>query len=100
MVKKFIMDNNECISKLIDLPSSDQQYQVHEMIDLPLDSLEYSILNQSNVIVEGSTDKDEIRERKPKFVITRGCPIRYFDRMDLEHEVSDIEEEIAPVHAP
>ena len=100
MDERFVIGNNECIGKLTDLLSFDQQYQVHEMTNLPLDSLEFNILNQSNVMVKRSDDKDEIRKKKPEFIITRGFPIRHFSRMDLEHEVLDIEDEIVPIHAP
>ena len=60
MVEKFVIGNNKCISKPTNLPSFDQQYQVHEMTDLPLDSLEFNILNQFDVMVKRLVDKDEI----------------------------------------
>ena len=49
---------------------------------------------------EGRVDKVEIRKKKPTFYSTRGCPIRHFSRMDLEHEVSEVEDEITLVHVP
>lgn len=100
MAEGFVISNNKWIGKPTNLPSFDQQPQVHKMTNLPLDSFEFNILNQFDVMVERLVDKDEIRKRKPKFVITRGCPIRHFSRMDLKHEVLEVEDEITPVHVP
>ena len=99
MDERFVIGNNECIGKLTDLLSSDQQYQVYEMTDLPLDSLEFNILNHSDVMVEVSADKYEIRKVKLEFVIQGAALLDTFSGWTLSMRFLKVENEIAPVHA-
>ena len=67
------------------------------MIPLPLDSLEFNIPNQLDVI-ERKVEKVKIKKSKLEFVITKGCPIRHCARMDLKHEALDIKEKLPPAY--